>query len=1513
MKIRKTIALLTAFAMIAAMVPAMALTAFAADPTAILLEDGSAYKVRGGNLIEDGSFETDQWDKQLTTGKVIGGNDGVDYVIDMNTDARGAVPFARISDARTGSYALTVVQDKMGTGGMSINGPNGAASIKHYIENTTSANQTYYVSFYAKGLTDDAQLTYYAEGVGSSNAPTDYATANLASEWTKYEKIATVAAGQYLILSICYMEADKVALDDFAVYEIYTDSETEAFERAMRSWNFENTYYNGQTISADMALPTTVGNASVTWVSSNPEIIAVDGKYTAPANDTNVTLTATISLGEFATTKTYTFKTISFFNDIMAIVENSVVRTVGADLKLIDTVPGYAGSVVKWTSSNTSVIANNGEYTAPAAKTDVTLTATVTYQGLTKTTSVDVIAGVVPSLINNAGFDLIEDKTIVGWTVGNGVDAREGGTAPMTTDNFDYVTEDGNSYIVSKGHEGLTGKGSVRTYVDLEPGKAYTLTYDIRYMGDGTCDELYITAGLVNDNGAEAALSYPENRYNGVSYADGWQTIDGGILLPTAGKSTLLIAGKWLNRGGVNKGEGGHQDGRWAMDNFILQEIDPDSKTDVVVKYVGDDGADLGSRTIEGTYAGTTQVATADDKADKTTEDGTTYRYDNTSVDSVKVALGADNTITLKFKKLVPATVTVKFMDRDGNELKPAETADGNVGFVYTATSAQKANIKSADGGVYILEKGADDSVMVQAEGTVLVLYFSYSLNLVENGDFTNGTTGWTSRALGAAITGGTIAYDDAVGGNALSIDTGGRGATNSIGTIWNVETGKLYKLSFDVFAKNITSNNFEWNRVTDAYVVNGAGWDNSGNDIIAYGSRMTMNQWNHFEETFTAKTNEVYFQSGWAEGVKLANVMLTEIDESKVGSVTINYLDKETNTALKTAKSVGEVVAGTNYKVEDADKANITVNGVIYSYDTTSVDNVNVKENVNGVINLYFIKVEVSDVETVTIDTTEDAEITLPETVKVTYNNGTSENVAVTWNAVPALAAGETVEVKGDAAGSETTAVINVFYTQEKPADYDNYNWINVNGTEYPVAKDAENLIANGSFENELEGWTNRFGTAITDATVEENAELGTKVLSMVTGGKSATNSLGTIWNVTTGKRYVLYFSVYGNKPTEANYTYNRVTDAIGTTDVGSRDNQGNNIVEYGKNMETGKWNTFAVDFEAKTDTVYIQSSWSDGVMKFGNFGLYELQGDTYSSETALSKLTVSVDGVETASYVEKGSALPNYRALYPNAVVVNTDGVNTNKPNAGTVVILTTAPELGNSIAIVDGAAVIYAVDEAINGVAVVAQYKFDGVNKELVDVKTTPVNVAVGSEATVAINVVEDAEGVKVMVVESLETMKALATETSASAESKFAPASITPCDETQANQGYIAKAMFDGNKVNTRWTSQMGTNGGSIDSFGGDPNSWVVLDFGKNVSPSAIEIFPNAYERRGTIYDVLTSVDGVNYTTVVEGANTGVGNVSATTELSGSYRYIKVVFRGNDSSDPKWTSVNEIVVK
>lgn len=82
----------------------------------------------------------------------------------------------------------------------------------------------------------------------------------------------------------------------------YTDKEI--LERAAGNLDADRPVISKTT--SDITLPTEGFNSStITWSSSNADIIANDGKVTRPENDTEVTLTATIKSGNETVTKTY--------------------------------------------------------------------------------------------------------------------------------------------------------------------------------------------------------------------------------------------------------------------------------------------------------------------------------------------------------------------------------------------------------------------------------------------------------------------------------------------------------------------------------------------------------------------------------------------------------------------------------------------------------------------------------------------------------------------------------------------------------------------------------------------------------------------------------------------------------------------------------------------------------------------------------------------------------------------------------------------------------------------------------------------------------------------------------------------------------------------------------------------------------------------------------------------------------------------------------------------------------
>lgn len=154
-----------------------------------------------------------------------------------------------------------------------------------------------------------------------------------------------------------------------------------------------------------MTLPakTTIGGkadkeaAISKWVSSNPEVIANDGKVTRPLMDETVTLTATVTRGDINVDKTLTFTVLGDATpqQLVDLMAEQLTIPNASDIRGNITLPTTGkieGSTITWKSSNDTIInsKDNGNILAGAVKrpadqdTKVTLTATITLDSATK-------------------------------------------------------------------------------------------------------------------------------------------------------------------------------------------------------------------------------------------------------------------------------------------------------------------------------------------------------------------------------------------------------------------------------------------------------------------------------------------------------------------------------------------------------------------------------------------------------------------------------------------------------------------------------------------------------------------------------------------------------------------------------------------------------------------------------------------------------------------------------------------------------------------------------------------------------------------------------------------------------------------------------------------------------------------------------------------------------------------------------------------------------------------------
>ena len=121
----------------------------------------------------------------------------------------------------------------------------------------------------------------------------------------------------------------------------------------------------------------------IEWTSSNPAVIAEDGKVTRPdviSSDAAVVLTAEVgdqirvfNLTVLSLAESTDDKTLAYAAEQLVLPGLEAVKS---DLSL--PAKGFGGVAITWKSGNTAVIGDDGVVVRPAEKTDVVLTATLT-------------------------------------------------------------------------------------------------------------------------------------------------------------------------------------------------------------------------------------------------------------------------------------------------------------------------------------------------------------------------------------------------------------------------------------------------------------------------------------------------------------------------------------------------------------------------------------------------------------------------------------------------------------------------------------------------------------------------------------------------------------------------------------------------------------------------------------------------------------------------------------------------------------------------------------------------------------------------------------------------------------------------------------------------------------------------------------------------------------------------------------------------------------------------------
>jgi hypothetical protein len=183
-----------------------------------------------------------------------------------------------------------------------------------------------------------------------------------------------------------------------------SDAQKVSADKAALTWDvIKNTNLTEDNVTADMNLITTgtVYGSSISWATSDPDVITVTGRVYRPdysTGDKEVTLTATITNGSVEDTSIFQLTVIMQpQTDEKAVAQDKAALDIGyalgdsaeaitQDLEFITA--GPSGTTITWLSDNTAVITNDGTVTRPSYEEGdaiVKVTASVYKNGISDT------------------------------------------------------------------------------------------------------------------------------------------------------------------------------------------------------------------------------------------------------------------------------------------------------------------------------------------------------------------------------------------------------------------------------------------------------------------------------------------------------------------------------------------------------------------------------------------------------------------------------------------------------------------------------------------------------------------------------------------------------------------------------------------------------------------------------------------------------------------------------------------------------------------------------------------------------------------------------------------------------------------------------------------------------------------------------------------------------------------------------------------------------------------------
>ncbi|MCM3748838.1 peptidase inhibitor family I36 protein [Paenibacillus pasadenensis] len=287
---------------------------------------------------------------------------------------------------------------------------------------------------------------------------------------------------------------------------------------------------SAEGVTQNITLPSSLNGTTISWQSSNASIIAANGTVTRPAQNTEVTLTATISKNGKSDTKRFKLTVVNnaLGLDVASLAIGYAPGDQSASITQNITLParGTNGSFITWTSNHSAVSASGVVTRSISGNTPVILTATLSLGGQTTTKTFPVTV-----IQNKAGaVSAAKAALTIGYSGSDTVDS--------VTNNLFLPTNGANGATIQwqSSDQGAVYLNGAVTRPQNGGNKAVALTATIT-VGDVSDTKSFLVTVLYDPS----LITDLGNLMIGFAGNDSAASVTKNLFLPTTGASGAII------------------------------------------------------------------------------------------------------------------------------------------------------------------------------------------------------------------------------------------------------------------------------------------------------------------------------------------------------------------------------------------------------------------------------------------------------------------------------------------------------------------------------------------------------------------------------------------------------------------------------------------------------------------------------------------------------------------------------------------------------------------------------------------------------------------------------------------------------------------------------------------------------------------------------------------------------------------------------------------------------------